>query len=65
MKDKNGKEIKVGDKVVWYDPELLARDSERIWEVYELRGEIVCINDDFSEAEVFPSELEIVKPLIK
>lgn len=61
MKDKNGKQIKIGSKVVWYDPEVSARDLKRIWVVYDIDDEIVYIGDDYSEAEVFAEELEVVE----
>ena len=57
MKDRNGKKIAIGDKVLWYDPEEEARDLTRVWEVAEIYGEIVLIVDG-GEAEVFPEELE-------
>ena len=58
--DKNGKAIKVGEKVVWHDPLESARDLSRVWEVFAINGEVVSIADEYSEAEVSPSEIEIV-----
>lgn len=58
--DRNGNDIKVGSKVIWFDPDESARDTKRVWEVYEVKEEMVCIADDFSEAEVMPNELEVV-----
>lgn len=58
--DRNGKEINVGDSVRWYDPDTDARDLSRVYGVYEVRGEIVCIADEFSEVEVYPFELELI-----
>ena len=55
--DKNNVEIKVGDNVIWYDPEIEARDLERVWVVDRITDEIVYISDDFSETEVFANEL--------
>ena len=55
--DKNNVEIKVGDNVIWYDPEIEARDLERVWVVDRITDEIVYISDDFSESEVFANEL--------
>ena len=59
MKDRNGNEIKVGDYVKWYDPEESARDLSRTYLVWDIRDEMVLITDEYSEVEVFPSELEI------
>lgn len=55
--DRNNVEIKVGDKVIWYDPAIDAKDLERTWVVDRITDEIVYISDDFSEAEVFANEL--------
>lgn len=60
--DKNGNPIEVGTKVRWYDPDESARDLKRIYTIYEEPTEdMVKIADDFSEAEVYPEELEIVE----
>lgn len=55
--DRNNVEIKVGDKVIWYDPAVDARDLNRVWVVDRITEEIVFISDNFSEAEVFANEL--------
>ena len=55
--DKNNVEIKVGDNVIWYDPEIEARDLSRVWTIDKITDEIVYISDDFSESEVFANEL--------
>lgn len=55
--DKNNVEIKVGDKVIWYDPAVDARDLSRVWVIDRITEEIVFISDNFSEAEVFANEL--------
>lgn len=55
--DKNNVEIKVGDKVIWYDPAVDARDLSRVWVIDRITDEIVYISDNFSEAEVFANEL--------
>ena len=55
--DRNNVEIKVGDKVIWYDPAIDARDLSRVWMIDKITYEIVYISDDFSEAEVFANEL--------
>lgn len=55
--DRNNVEIKVGDKVIWYDPAIDARDLSRVWIIDKITDEIVYISDDFSETEVFANEL--------
>ena len=55
--DRNNVEIKVGDKVIWYDPAIDARDLSRVWIIDKITDEIIYISDDFSEAEVFANEL--------
>ena len=58
--DRNGKEIEIGSHVIWYDPEIEARDLDRVWTVDDYTDDIVQISDEYSEAEVYPSEVEIV-----
>lgn len=55
--DGNNVEIKVGDKVIWYDLAIDARDLSRVWIIDKITDEIVYISDDFSESEVFANEL--------
>ena len=55
--DRNNVEIKVGDKVIWYDPAIDARNLSRVWTIDKITDEIVYISDDFSESEVFANEL--------
>ena len=55
--DRNNVEIKVGDKVIWYDPAIDAMDLSRAWIFDKITDEIVYISDDFSELEVFANEL--------
>ena len=55
--DRNNVEIKVGDKVIWYDPAIDARDLSRAWTIDKITDENVYISDDFSESEVFANEL--------
>ena len=55
--DRNNVEIKVGDKVIWYDPAIDAMDLSRFWIIDKITDEIVYISDDFSETEVFANEL--------
>ena len=55
--DRNNVEIKIGDKVIWYDPANDARDLSRAWTIDKITDEIVYISDDFSESEVFANEL--------
>ena len=59
--DKNGKQISVGANVKWYDPQEEFRDLTRVWQVDNVSEEIVNISDEYSEAEVLPSELEVVE----
>lgn len=58
--DRNGKELSVGCKVRWYDPEEEYRDLDRIYEVYDITEDIIYILDKFSEVEVLPQEVEII-----
>ena len=54
--------LQVGDKVIWHDPNGETDDS-RVWEVYDIKGDVVCISTDepfYSEAEVWGNELSIV-----
>ena len=59
--DRNGKQISVGANVKWYDPQEEFRDLTRVWQVDNVSEEIVNISDEYSEAEVLPSELEVVE----
>lgn len=60
-KDRKGKSLKVGQKVIWFDPEVEARDLSEVYVVDKIHNEeIVLISNKFSEAEVNPCELEIV-----
>lgn len=61
--------LKIGDKVKWYDPEIEARDLSVIWTVDDIRGDlneddtIILITSEYgSEAEVYYNELKKVKP---
>ena len=73
IKDKKGREVKVGDKVLWHDPERKARYLSVKWEVVEIIGDdedyedededdriVVIVSEYGSEAEVFGWELEKV-----
>lgn len=61
IKDRKGKSLKVGQKVIWFDPEVEARDLSEVYVVDKIYNEeIVLISNKFSEAEVNPCELEIV-----
>ena len=58
------KNIKIGDRVKWYDPEEESRDLNIVWTVNEIKGSlndedtIILITNEYgSEAEVFQSEL--------
>lgn len=60
--DEDGFPLQVGDKVIWHDPNGETDDS-RVWEVYDIKGDVVCISTDepfHSEAEVWGNELSIV-----
>ena len=39
--DRNNEEIKVGDKVIWYDPAVDARDLSRVWVIDRITDEVV------------------------
>jgi hypothetical protein len=58
--DRNGKEIEIGSHVIWFDPEIDSRDLDRVWTVDDYTEDVVQISDEYSEAEVYPSEIEIV-----
>ena len=61
IKDKKGKALKVGKKVVWHDPEDSVKDLSRVYKVNKIiNEEVILISDEFSEAEVCPNELEVV-----
>ena len=66
-KDISNKRIKVGSHVIWYDPEVEARDLSVVWTIDEIRGSlddedtIILITSEYgSEAEVYASELKVV-----
>lgn len=59
MKDKNGKKLKIGDCVIWHDPDETTRDLSRIWAIDKIKGEVITISDDYSEAEVYSNEIEL------
>lgn len=59
--------IKIGDYVKWNDPCIIDYDedgrkiqSTRVYEVYDINGEIISIADDYGEVEVFEDELVVV-----
>lgn len=58
--DINGDRLEVGNKVYWYDPET-GLDPSRVFEIFEINGDIVTITDEYGEAEVLPGELELIK----
>lgn len=64
-KDRNGKEIHVGDKVRWYDPENKSCDLERIYTISKIGGyendDIILICDRYSEVETCGYEIELIK----
>ena len=65
LKDKLGNDIEIGDKVIWVDPDIEGRDLNRVWTIFDIQSEeLVKIEDDFSEAEVLPSELILAKVIL-
>lgn len=60
MCDINGSNIEIGDSVIWHDPDKENEDLTRVYSVYDIKGDIVYILDEHSEAEVFPHELEVI-----
>lgn len=49
----------IGDRVIWNDP---ARESEPMkYVIFDIRGDIICISNEYGEAEVYESELTISK----
>jgi len=64
MRDREGKIIRVGDCVLWHDPDEETRDLTRIWAIDKICGDnedsIIIISDEYgSEADVFGHELEL------
>ena len=62
--DKKGNAIRVGDCVIWHDPDEETRDLTRILAVDKINGDdedsIILISDEYgSEAEVWGCELEL------
>lgn len=59
--DRNNQQIFVGSHVLWYDPQEEVRDLTRAYDVDDIYDNgIILISDEFSEAEVFENELEVV-----
>lgn len=63
--DIHGEELKIGDKVLWYDPDEEYRDLTRVYEIFDIQGDIISISDEYGESEVYASELEKVLILIQ
>ena len=61
--DREGNSLHVGDAVVWYDPEEIAKDPERVYHVDRIHPEVITISDECSEAEVLPEELLVINNL--
>lgn len=62
-KDRNDKELKVGDCVLWHDPDEETRDLTRLWAIDNINGtdedSTILISDELGcETEVFGCELE-------
>ena len=53
--------ITEGSLVRWHDPEIECQDLTIIWNVAQIRGDIVLIETEGGEAEVYADELELVK----
>jgi hypothetical protein len=60
--------FEIGDLVRWNDPAIHEFDpaerewqSQRVYEIYDINGDIICICDEYGEGEVFEHELELVK----
>ena len=60
MNDMNGNRLRVGQMVLWFDPDVEARDLSRVYTIYEIREDFLLIGDEYSEEEVLPSEVLIV-----
>lgn len=58
--DINGKELHIGDEVLWYDPNEEYCDLTRVYEIFDIQGDIISISDEYGESEVYASELEKV-----
>lgn len=58
--DINGEELHIGDKVVWYYPCEKYRDLTRIYEIFDIKEEIISISDEYEEYDVYASELKKV-----
>lgn len=63
--DIHGEELKIGDKVVWHDPDEEYRDLTRVYEIFDIQGDIISISDEYGESEVYANELEKVLTLIQ
>ena len=57
MKDPNGNEIKVDSDVIWYDPDL---DDFLQMKVTLIEGDIITINDGFTETQVFADDICVI-----
>ena len=61
--DIHGEELHIGDKVVWHDPDEEYRDLTRVYEIFDIQGDIISISDEYGESEVYANELEKVLTL--
>ena len=56
--------LSIGLKVHWNDPQEEYRDVNRTWEIVAISGEgedsIILIADEYSESEVYASELVVI-----
>ena len=63
--DIHGDELHIGDKVLWHDPDEENRDLTRVYEIFDIQGDIISISDEYGESEVYANELEKVLTLIQ
>lgn len=64
VKDRLDNDLKLGDEVIWVDPEKEARDLNRVWTICDVQSEVlVRIQDILSDEEVNPKELISTKAL--
>ena len=63
--DIHGDELHIGDKVLWHDPYEEYRDLTRVYEIFDIQGDIISISDEYGESEVYANELEKVLTLIQ
>lgn len=62
--DSLGRLLHVGNRVSWHDPDIavIPSENDQLFDVVDIHGEIVEIQNKYSYAEVFGDELTIVNP---